>query len=411
VQLTPPGRGAVATLLVEGPDALFAAEELLRPKSKKELSLCPIDRPIFAHFGDENGEEVVVWLRRGCHRHPASERGGDEIRVGTSQHSRGTPPDSFALELHCHGGFAAVQTIEKAFIDRGFSPVAWMQWAAATESDPFAAAALAALADACTERTAAILLDQYQGALRTAFDGIERRTGFQPVERNRKSARTDDRFAAQNDEDRRDRQVGNLSYVNTLLERAHVGLHLTNPWRVVLAGAPNVGKSSLLNALAGYPRAIVHHTPGTTRDVVTVRTAFEGWPVELCDTAGLRADNRLTDSIEQAGIELAQQHVAQSDVAVLVFDSSQPWNSADQSLFDEHRQAFVIHNKADLPRSPGRRPEGIYVSAATGEGIDQLPRRIADRLVPNPPPPGAAVPFTEDQIARLRSSLQNAPRE
>ena len=71
-----------------------------------------------------------------------------------------------------------------------------------------------------------------------------------------------------------------------------VGLRLVSGWRVVLAGRPNVGKSRLLNALAGYERAIVDPTPGTTRDVVTVRTALDGWPVELADTAGLRDAGR-----------------------------------------------------------------------------------------------------------------------
>jgi tRNA modification GTPase len=360
VQLTPPGRGAVATLLVDGPDALSVAESLLRTKSTKNLAKYPVDRPIFAHFGGENGEEVIVRLRQACHGHLAS----------------GTPKNSLSLELHCHGGFAVVQTIEKAFIDRGFLAVAWKQWAAQMETDPFAAAALASLADACTERTAAILLDQYRGALRTAFDEIK-----------------------------------NAAQVDALLQRAALGLHLTKLWRVVLAGAPNVGKSSLLNALAGYPRAIVHHTPGTTRDLVTVRTAFEGWPVELCDTAGLGADDRLTDPIEQAGIELAQRRLAQADLAVLVFDSSRPWTVADQFLLEQHPQAIVIHNKADLPRAPGHCPDGTILSAATGEGVEQLPRRIAERLVPNPPPPGVAVPFTEDQVTRLRSLAQNLSRD
>ena len=66
------------------------------------------------------------------------------------------------------------------------------------------------------------------------------------------------------------------------------GLHLTRPWNVVLAGRPNVGKSSLINALLGYTRSIVFDQPGTTRDVVTAATAIDGWPIELSDTAGLR---------------------------------------------------------------------------------------------------------------------------
>ena len=83
----------------------------------------------------------------------------------------------------------------------------------------------------------------------------------------------------------------------------------SNPWRVVVFGAPNVGKSSLINALAGYERAIVSPTPGTTRDVVTVTTAIDGWPVQLSDTAGFRETQ---DELESAGIELATNSAIQS---------------------------------------------------------------------------------------------------
>ena len=102
-----------------------------------------------------------------------------------------------------------------------------------------------------------------------------------------------------------------------LLARADLGRHLVRPWSVVLAGPVNVGKSSLINALAGYGRSIVHHAPGTTRDAVTAATAIDGWPVELCDTAGLRP---AATPVERAGIERAQERLAQADLAVLVFD-------------------------------------------------------------------------------------------
>jgi tRNA modification GTPase len=359
----------VATLLVEGPATDNAIAELLVIKSGKNLSDYHADRPIFSHFGGSEGEDIIVRRHDGVN----------------------------SLELHCHGGYAAIETIEKAFVERGFFLVSWKDWIEQSSEDPFAAEALIALADARTERTASILLDQYHGVLRRAFEEIECGAGCQPATNAGESG-----------------QVGNLPHkekIEDLLERDSFGLHLTKPWRVVLIGEPNVGKSSLLNALVGFDRAIVHHTPGTTRDLVVVQTAFEGWPVELCDTAGLRVmdslENPRIDPIERAGIELAQQQIAQADLLLSIFDAGNPWTEADEAFLKKHPQALVIHNKVDLLRSAHQRPAGLFVSAATGQGIEELSRLIARRLVPNPPPPGAAVPFTKEQIARLHSLLHS----
>lgn len=348
IQLTLPGRGAVATLRIEGTGAIEAVQMHFVARNKQPLSSCPIDRLLVGHFGGEQGEEVVV---RRC--------------------------TDDAVELHCHGGLAAVSAIEDALMAIGCRRLDWRDWTSRHETDPFAAAALSALADARTERTAAILLDQYHGALHRHLVEIRR-----AIEQGR------DDLARQ--------QIG------TLLDRAELGRHLVRPWRVVLAGRVNVGKSSLINALAGFGRAIVHHTPGTTRDAVTLTTAIDGWPVELCDTAGLRVGG---DAIEAAGIELACQRLAQADLVVLVFDGSVPWSADDQRLLDDWPNALVVHNKCDLPTPPDVRPAGIAISALENRGIAELLDAIAGRLVPNPPPAGAAVPFAPDQIEALKRLL------
>jgi tRNA modification GTPase len=175
-----------------------------------------------------------------------------------------------------------------------------------------------------------------------------------------------------------------------------VGLHLAEPWRVVLTGRPNVGKSSLINALLGFERCIVHAAPGTTRDVVTAHTALDGWPVELADTAGLRDS---TDDIESAGVQRARQQLRQADLIVLVFDVSAGWTGEDEDLLAAWPGAVVVHNKCDLPAAPPQdRPPGLMVSATQGGGLDLLVRELARRLVRQPPRPGTAVLFTEPQV-------------
>jgi tRNA modification GTPase len=354
IQLTPPGRGAIATLRVEGPGAADAVQVYFRTHSGRPLAAHPVDRLVVGHFADDCGEEVVV---RRC--------------AGS------------AVELHCHGGYATVAMIEEALVAAGCQRMTWRDWTAATHpDDPIAAAALTALADARTERTAAILLDQYHGALRSALDEIRR-----SIDRG-----ADDAVGRQ---------------VNVLLGRADLGQHLVRPWSVVLAGRVNVGKSSLINALTGYGRSIVHHAAGTTRDAVTAATAIDGWPVELCDTAGLRTGG---DAVERAGVQRAEERLARADLAILVFDQNVAWSAEDQSLLDRWPAALLVHNKCDLPATSAGRPAGLWTSALRGDGIEELLQAIARRLVPDPPPPGAAVPFTPQQVEmvyRLAETIEN----
>ena len=345
VLLTPPGRGAVATLLVEGPGAVEAVEAVFRAAGGQPLASLPQDRLVFGHIGGPSGEEVV--LRR---RSPQS------------------------VELHCHGGLAAAAMVEKALSERGCRPVAWQDWAAQAIDDPIQSAALVALAEARTARTAAILLDQYHGALRQAIQGI------------RHSLETGDLQGARQDIDR-------------LLRRASLGQHLTRPWQVVLTGPPNVGKSSLVNALLGYPRAIVDPLAGTTRDVVTATTALDGWPVEFSDTAGVRASEI---PLEQAGMLLAEEQAAKADLVVVVLDTSRGRSAEQEGLVRGRPDALVVYNKRDLVADADPRAyPGLLTSAHSGEGILELAGAISRRLVPDPTNPGEAVPCTLPQIERI----------
>jgi tRNA modification GTPase len=127
---------------------------------------------------------------------------------------------------------------------------------------------------------------------------------------------------------------------------------------------------------------------------------MNGWPVELCDTAGLHAG---AEGIEKAGVELARQRISDADLVILVFDLTSSWSVLDQALADSFPNALRVHNKIDLQYANDNRPTGLYTSALDGAGIDELIIKIANRLVPIPPPPGAAVPFTSEQIEQVRN--------
>ena len=344
VLLTPLGRGAVATLRVEGPGAVAVVAEHF--VTRNSLS---VDRLVFGRFGAEPAEEVVV--RR---------------------------ESDAAVEIHCHGGLAAVRRLQQILVESGCRLVSWQDWAARHEPDPIAAAARIALAEATTPRTAAILLDQYRGSLARALQEIDA------------SLESGDSIAAR-------------QQIDALLARGPLGLHLVRPWQVVVAGRPNVGKSSLINAIVGFGRVIVHPTPGTTRDIVAVQTVLDGWPVELSDTAGLHDTG---DAIERAGIELAKRKLAAADLILLVFDRTAAWSPSDRALLESQPGALAVHNKIDLAPEAGTRPPGHAVSALREEGIEELCRAIVGRLIPRPPSPGAAVPFTPEQLQQIHGYLR-----
>jgi tRNA modification GTPase len=286
------------------------------------------------------------------------------------------------VEIHCHGGQAAAAAIIRSLICAGCCEIDGPTWAARHEQDRLAAQARAALCEARTLRTAAILLDQHRGALRTALERIHDLLCGKD--------------AAQATEQ--------LSQIE---QYADLGVHLTTPWRVVFAGRVNVGKSSLINAVLGYPRSIVHPGPGTTRDLVTALTALGGWPVELADTAGLRC---ASDPVESAGVSRAISSLAAADLVALVFDASQAWSSEDDRLVQSTPKALIVHNKCDLLSQAPEHPPGLLTSAKTGLGIRELTDSVVRRLASFRPPPGAAVPFAARHVEGLRSALANVRR-
>jgi len=358
-RLTPPGAGAIATLRIEGPGAARVVKAHVRTRSGKPADDWPNHRPILGFLGEPPGEPVVVHRR-----------------------------DDRTIELHCHGGIAAVERIERGLTGSGARAIGWQDWIRRRHADPITAEARIAIAHARTERTAAILLDQFGGALRRATDEVERL------------------MLAGN-------YIAAREQLDLLLARAELGTHLTRPWRVVLTGRPNVGKSSLMNAMLGFERAIVHSSAGTTRDVLTATTAIDGWPVELTDTAGLSSTTTQHggDTLVGRGSELAREQVATADLVLLVFDGSVSISDEEKQWLDDWPDALLVDNKDDLPRAPGARPPTLKTNALQGDGVPHLLAAIARRLVPSPPGPGAAVPFTEEQCRCLRDLAARMPTD
>lgn len=358
--LTPSGRGAIAAFAVWGEGALELVERLFRPaRAQRPLRTTP-NLPRLGRIGRGAGDEaVVVW--------------DHETRD---------------VEIHCHGGVQATRCVLEALLASGVSVASRVAYLKHAYPGRIEAHATADLLHASTARTAGILLAQQAGALRLRVQEIVSALG--PTGANDQAC---------------------LAALEELLDRAKLGLRLLSGWTVQLAGPPNAGKSCLFNALLGFERSIVHHQPGTTRDLVSQPAAFHGWPVLLTDSAGIRATDH---PLESAGVARATAQLAASDLVLLVFDRSTAWHPENDRLLGEHPNALVVATKCDLP--PAWREHeraAIAVSALTGENLAALVEAIGLRLVPSPPTPGCAVPFRQQQVKLIqaaRALLQQAAR-
>jgi tRNA modification GTPase len=171
-----------------------------------------------------------------------------------------------------------------------------------------------------------------------------------------------------------------LSQVGMALEKLQetyaFGKRLNVGIRVVIAGRPNVGKSSLFNRLVAAERAIVTEVPGTTRDVVSEAANIDGIPILFFDTAGVR---QTTDPVESIGVTRTLETLSEADLALFVVDGSTPLSEEDHRVGEAVRDIprLVVANKCDL----GRSDAGLAVSAKTGEGLEALRNAIRDFAV------------------------------
>ena len=191
-----------------------------------------------------------------------------------------------------------------------------------------------------------------------------------------------------------------------------------------IVGRPNVGKSSLLNALLRADRAIVTPVPGTTRDVLEEVLNIRGVPVRLVDTAGLRST---ADPVEQEGVKRSRAAMDQAELLVIVLDGSCPLADEDRSLVTEHRdkKRLVVVNKMDLPRriehaviqglleeAPGEAATFVHISAKQAEGLDALRDALRAMVLRADFEPGEGALVTRlrhrDALARAKEALEQA---
>ena len=386
---TPPGIGGVGLIRVSGSEAEGIARRLFRPSPPGDFVSHRLyhGEIVSPETGNVLDEVLIALLRK-----PRSYTGED------------------TLEISCHGGPLILRTVLEEVLRAGARPAEGGEFTKraflndrldltqaeavldiiTAQTRPGLAAAVGRLKGRLSGRIEAIRSEiiDLLAAIEASIDfseeeGIGESAGDLPLE----AGRIIDRIASLA-----------ATYRQGRIYREGIG--------IVIAGRPNVGKSSLLNRLLGEKRAIVTPIPGTTRDFIEEAVDLGGIPVRLTDTAGLRPP---ADDIEKAGIELVWERVEAADALLLLLDGSAELTADDRALLAKlpAKPLLAVLNKSDLPRRldeaslkgllPGGTPPPIRTSAKYGDGIDRLIAALGDLILVTPAAESSAV-----MIAHLR---------
>lgn len=333
---TPAGPGAIGILRLSGPGAADIAAACFRPLGRKGLLDHPTRTLVYGSLLDCEGQvidQVLCTYSRG----PASYTGED------------------TAELHCHGSPMVLSLGLEALFAQGARQAAGQLSGALSRK---IAAIYSALVD---------VMAHFHAVLDYPDEDIDPFTQEQ-LARDLEAQRQD---------------------LEALLSTYQRGRRLSRGVKCAIVGRPNAGKSSLLNTLAGYDRAIVTDIPGTTRDTVEETVELGGIPLRLIDTAGLRDSS---DPIEQLGVERSRRAMEEAELILVVLDQSQPAREEDAALIRaavERAPTIVVLNKQDLPcqlewTEPLDLAASVPICAKTGAGLDGLAELVAQTFPRDP---------------------------
>lgn len=368
---TPLGTGGISIIKISGPDAVAAAIPIFRPRNpQRDLQCLPSQTMIYGHIYHPDKSVLIDEVLLTILKAPRSFTGEDIV------------------EINCHGGPQVTTAILDILLKSGlrlaepgeFTRRAFLNG----RIDLTQVEGTIDLIHARTRRAARLGSQMVAHGIGVE---IQRLVGIVSELRALIEAAIDfgdDIDGTVSDLFLRDRITSELMLpVEDLVRHYHDGRVLREGLRVVLAGKPNVGKSSLMNQLLNHDRAIVTDIPGTTRDTIEESIEISGIPIRICDTAGLRNSD---DPLERMGQQRAQIAIETADLILLMIDGSQPLDDNDRQLLSRlaHRSYVVVRNKIDLVSGPGistaldETPSGGYldISALDGTGIPRLKKRL-----------------------------------
>jgi tRNA modification GTPase len=387
---TPAGEGAIALIRVSGVDAIVVADKIFRGKEKPPRFASHVQ-----HFGEifDGADRLIDQVMLSIHRAPASYTGEDLV------------------EISCHGGALVSAKVLEACLRAG---------ARAARPGEFTERAFLNGKMDLTQAEAVIDLIRAKTdlALRSATEQLEGRLG-EKIRKIRDElisllAHVDasidfpeEGIAPDEGETLRARLDSVREEIAGLLATADQGRILRDGVRVVIYGATNAGKSSLLNRLLGYDRVIVSETHGTTRDTIEETVNLDGVPIRLLDTAGLRAS---ASELECEGIARTERSLQLADLRLHITDCNAP----RPPHFDERTgetNEIVVLNKSDLPEnSDWKNFRALRISCVTGEGLPQLEKEILARITSQNLRPESTVAINTRHCDCLRRALEACDR-
>jgi tRNA modification GTPase len=371
---TPPGEGGIGIIRVSGPEAERIATA------------------IFFRDAGENTRLKSHMLHYGMIRDPITKKFLDQVLLVVMRKPHSYTGEDIA-EVHCHGGVFLVRQILGLILSMGarhaepgeFTKRAFLNG----RIDLAQAEAVLDLISARTEKGVDLALSQIKGDLSNWIDGL--RNGLLDVLAEVEAAID---FPEEEIEVLEAPALiakidGLRANISQIIETYEWGRLLREGARVCICGRPNVGKSSLFNALLGVERVIVTPIPGTTRDVIEESISLEGLPVVLWDTAGIR---EAQDEVEQIGVDFSRAHLEKSDAAIIVLDGSMSLTDEDRIFLDAsaRKAGLIAINKMDLEQRVKYEElqqiagdkKIVAVSAKRGNNIQELKESLRETILP-----------------------------
>jgi tRNA modification GTPase len=399
---TPMGEGGVAVVRVSGADAQRIANE------------------IFSRSSGRNGHLRSHMLHHGVIRAPESSAILDEVLLVLMRQPRSYTGED-VVEVHCHGGPLIVRQVLELILSRGarhaepgeFTKRAFLNG----RMDLAQAEAVLDLIRARTEKGARLALEQISGELSKWVGDLREELQDILVQVEAAVDFPEEEIELLKREELAGKMEALREKISRIITSYDWGRLYREGAKICIVGCPNVGKSSLLNALLGEERVIVTPVPGTTRDVIEEGINLDGLPVVLWDTAGIRDAH---DEVEKIGVEFSLRHLGEADAVLVVLDGSLPLTSQDETVLEatKEKKGLLVINKADLPRKVdflqlqglAHGKEALSVSAKEGKGLDLLKSKVHDLLLDFETEPSVVLTNVRHKAAlqRAEKSLNEA---